>query len=82
MPKSLGCFYTSGFYAWDSKAVSAVSASTSPEYAFFDFLHFFVIIEARSSVEDALEVFIDDEVKKKEIVVHPFDPQAYRGKKA
>lgn len=66
MPETLGDLYTTGFYAWDSGALFAVSLSASPNRAFS--------AGSQSSVVSNVKSDSEYDVTENLLAVRPFDP--------
>lgn len=74
----LGDFYTSGLYAWNSCALSAMVASATPMPAIYADAHFFLVANVESSCGDGVEASIDSDVAGNKVVVRPFEQQTYK----
>lgn len=81
MPNTLSNFYTSGFYAWDSRALLFVGRLTSPEPASSVHPHTFVLAKVKNSAEDVDEAPIDDDETRKEVTFRSFDLRTCQSKK-
>lgn len=73
--------YTSGFCAWNSRAMRALSALDSFRPASFVRLHSSMEVDVESSAKDVVEVSTDCDVGKKKVTVWPFDPYTCRCEK-
>lgn len=74
MPDTLGDCYTSGSYAWDSRAMRVVSVPVGFKPAFSVCLHSSVKADVESSAKNVNKVLSDDDVTEKKVAARPFDP--------
>lgn len=75
---ALGEFYTKSFYAWDFRALHAVSASARSKLASSAAPRSSVVAEVVSGPKDVVEAFMDANVAEKKFVARPFDSRTYR----
>lgn len=75
--ESLGELLTKDFYAWATRAMSAVRQSPSSHLAPSLGPHTSKVAAAWSDSEDVVEVFIADDTTEKVVAVRDFDHQSY-----